>query len=128
MRQFLLTCLLATSLGAYGEPPAAGAAASDRRPPPPATVPEPPPMPPLPPEAQDDAPAPETGLEPEVIIVPRGTEIHEEYRINGRLYLIKVIPAKGPPYYLIDEEGNGKFRRSDFEPRVKIPQWVLKRW
>jgi hypothetical protein len=86
----------------------------------------PPPMPPEPPEGSP--PPPETGLEPEVKIVPRGSEIHEEYRINGQLYMIKVIPAKGPPYYLIDEEGKGQFRRSDFEPRLKIPRWVLKRW
>lgn len=124
MRPTLLACLLATSVSAYAETPAAAG-----RPPPPVTVPEPPPIPPQAPEAQEEgAPPEETGLEPEVTIVPRGTEIHEEYRINGRLYLIKVIPAKGPPYYLIDEEGNGKFRRSDFEPRIKIPQWVIKRW
>lgn len=122
MRPTLLACLLASSLAAYGPP----VAARDR-PPPPAAVPEPPPMPPEPPE-EGAPPPPETGLEPEVTIVPRGTEIHEEYRIHGRLYMIKVIPAKGRPYYLIDEEGNGKFRRSDFEPRIKIPHWVIKRW
>ncbi len=95
-----------------------------------ADVPAPPAMPPEAPASPEGAapPPPETGLEPEVTIVPHGTEIHEEYRLNGRLYMIKVIPAKGPPYYLIDEEGTGQFRRSDFEPRIKIPRWVLKRW
>lgn len=89
-----------------------------------AAVPEPPPMPPEAPEP----PLPEMGLEPAVTIVPRDAEIHEEYRINGRLYMIKVIPARGPPYYLIDEEGHGKFRRSDLEPTIKIPTWVIKRF
>ncbi len=38
---------------------------------------------------------PEAGIEPEVTITTKGTEIHEEYRANGRLYMIKVVPAKG---------------------------------
>ena len=67
-------------------------------------------------------------LEPEVTIRSEGGIIHEEYRINGRLYMIKIIPAKGPPYYLMDYEGNGRFRRSDLEPQIAIPNWVIKRF
>ncbi len=67
-------------------------------------------------------------LEPEITITTKGTEIHEEYRVNGRLYMIKVIPAKGKPYYLIDYTGEGTFRRSDLAPAVAIPNWVIKSW
>jgi hypothetical protein len=119
----LLAILCLSATAALAQQPGPGN--RNAAPPAPATaVPEPPPMPPEAPEP----PLPEIGLEPEVTIVPRDTEIHEEYRINGRLYMVKVIPARGPPYYLIDEEGNGKFRRSDFEPTIKIPMWVIKRF
>jgi hypothetical protein len=88
--------------------------------------------PPPPPETYDPLSVPDLPgaeyPEPEVTITTKGTEIHEEYRVNGRLYMIKVIPAKGKPYYLIDHEGSGQFRRSDFEPRIAIPMWVIKRF
>jgi hypothetical protein len=89
------------------------------------SVPEPPPIP----ENYNPPEVPELGtqdLEPEVTITTKGTEIHEEYRLNGQLYMIKITPKKGKPYYLIDYEGSGKFRRSDFEPRIAIPTWVIK--
>lgn len=96
--------------------------------PPAATVPEPPP----PPENYNPPVAPGAEgaeqPEPEVTITTKGTEIHEEYRLNGRLYMIKVTPKHGKPYYLIDPDGGGQFRRSDFQPRIAIPMWVIKRW
>lgn len=66
--------------------------------------------------------------EPEVTITTKGTDKHEEYRINGRLYMVKVTPAKGKPYYLIDNEGRGQLRRSDFQPTISVPTWVIKRF
>lgn len=94
----------------------------------PASVPAPPP----PPENYNPPATPELPdagqPEPEVTITTKGTEIHEEYRLNGRLYMIKVVPKKGKPYYLIDQEGSGQFRRSDFESRIAIPTWVIKRF
>jgi hypothetical protein len=54
--------------------------------------------------------------------------VREEYRLNGQLYMIKVTPKHGKPYYLIDAEGSGQFRRSDLEPAVAVPMWVIKRW
>ena len=68
------------------------------------------------------------GLEAEVTIVHRGKQVHEEYRIHGRLYMVKVYPAKGPPYYLIDYEGQGRYRRSDLEPTIAIPNWVIRQF
>lgn len=74
------------------------------------------------------AEAPESGLEPEIHIITRETEIREEYRVNGRLFKIKVTPKHGKPYYLIDYEGSGVFRRSELEPATSVPMWVIKRW
>lgn len=89
-------------------------------------VPPPPPPPPenyRPPRRAGDG----DDLEPEVTIRTRGTEIHEEYRYNGQLYMVKVTPKRGAPYYLIFDE-RGTSRRSDLEPDVTIPTWVIKRF
>ena len=70
--------------------------------------------------------------EPEVTIIKRKEATIEEYRINGRLYMIKVTPKRGAPYFLVDNDGNGTFesRRADseLEPDIMIPNWVLFRW
>jgi hypothetical protein len=96
------------------------------------TLPEPPPpaknykSPPPPPATtgNDSGALPE----PEVTITTTGDTRREEYRLGGRLYMIKVIPANGRPYYLIDNEGNGEFLRDDFQPSVSPPMWIIKRF
>jgi hypothetical protein len=65
-------------------------------------------------------------LEPQVTIVKRGPTTVEEYRIHGHLYMLKITPAHGKPYYLIDEHGDGRFvRRGNLDSGVRVPQWVL---
>jgi len=66
--------------------------------------------------------------EPEITITTKGEDRHEEYRVAGRLYMIKVIPKKGRPYYLVDREGRGEFVHSDLMPGVSPPLWVIKRF
>ena len=61
---------------------------------------EPLPEPPPPPGMME-------GFEPEVTILQRDGDTVEEYRINGRLYMVRVTPPHGVPYYLIDEKGDG---------------------
>lgn len=91
------------------------------KPPPLQPVPEPP----LPPPGFEL----DQSLEPQVTIQKRGTETVEEYRVNGRLYMIKVTPAHGVPYYLIDDVGRGDFVRRDvFDTRTRPPMWVIKQW
>ena len=81
-------------------------------------IPEPPPPPP----GFELDPA----LEPQVTIQRRGTETVEEFRIQGRLYMIKVTPAHGVPYYLIDDVGRGDFaRRDNYDTRTRPPMWVI---
>jgi hypothetical protein len=69
-------------------------------------------------------------VEPEVTIVRRGKEVVEEYRVNNRLYMVKVKPAIGPSYYMVDTDGDGNMdvRRSDLDRDMKVPQWVLFSW
>lgn len=81
-------------------------------------VPEPPPPPP----GFELDPA----LEPQVTILKRGTDTVEEFRIGGRLYMIKVTPARGAPYYMIDEKGDGRFSRQDgLDSGLRPPMWVI---
>ena len=66
----------------------------------------------------------------QVIIRSGSDERMEEYRMGGQLYMVKVSPEKGRPYYLVDTDGDGSLetRRSDLEGDVLIPQWPLLRW
>ena len=89
--------------------------------PPPAKLEPLPEAPPPPPEIAND---PE--LEPQVTIVRRPTETIEEYRVNGRLTMIKVIPKTGRPYYLVADGTDGTFiRRDSLDTGFKVPMWLL---
>jgi len=85
--------------------------------------------------AEDQAPPPpqvqegEEELEPEVTIRQQGTRTIHEYRINGRLYMVKIMPQKGPAYYLLDLDGDGEMDTQQDNPTgVVVPQWVFFRW
>lgn len=84
---------------------------------------------PAPPELPDPL---ENGqpIEPEVTIIRREKEVVEEYRINGILYKVKITPAVGKPYYLIDLDGDGRLesRRTGIYDDGLVPQWVLFSW
>ena len=69
-------------------------------------------------------------LEPEITIINRNEETIEEYRINGSLYMIKVTPALGPSYYLIDNDGDGVMdtNMSEIYSDFVVPQWVIFSW
>jgi hypothetical protein len=84
------------------------------------------------PEPPDIPPPLESGetMEPDVTIIRKGKETIEEYRVNNRLYMVKIKPAIGPAYYLIDSDGDGRMdrRRGTVEEGMQIPQWVLFSW
>ena len=83
---------------------------------------EPLPEPPPPPTGL----APDPALEPEVTITRRGEDKVEEYRVNGKLYAIKVTPPHGVPYFLMDETGDGSMsRRDSLDSGLRVPQWVI---
>lgn len=65
-------------------------------------------------------------LEPQITIVQRGDERIEEFRVKGRLYMIKVTPTHGKPYFLIDQRGDGQMRKyDDLSPNFQVPLWVI---
>jgi len=93
-------------------------------------VPPPPPIPdrePLPPKVQD----PGEQIEPQVVIRQEDGEQIEEYSRNGQTYMIRVVPAAGPPYYLIDTTGDGnfnsRFQHDQINP-VYPAHWKLIEW
>jgi hypothetical protein len=101
--------------------PFAFALAAYAQKPPPAKLEPLPEPPPPPPEIANDP-----DLEPQVTIVRRPTETIEEYRVNGRLTMVKVIPRTGRPYYLVADGTDGAFiRRDSLDPRIKVPMWLL---
>ncbi len=69
-------------------------------------------------------------LEPEVTIIQRKDATVEEYRLNGRLYSVKVTPKVGKPYYFVDRDGDGvmESRMSDLYNPFRVPQWVIFSW
>ena len=81
-------------------------------------------LPPPLPEAQE-----EQGFEPEVTIIRRKETLIEEYRQNGMLYMIKITPKRGYPYYLIDSDGDGSLetRRNELD-NPEVVQWRLFSW
>jgi len=106
----LLIATLACTLGA----------AAQKAPPPPKLEPLPEPPPP-PPEVAAD---PE--LQPQVTVIERDNETVEEYRVNGRLTMIKVTPRHGRPYFLVADRTTGAFvRRDSLDSGLRVPLWLI---
>ena len=109
MRPALFAVLACLSLSAYAAQPQVPAKAD---------------APPPPPMAADDS-----ADEPQVTIIKQTEQTIEEYRVGGRLYMIKITPKVGPPYYLVDDLGDGKFaRQNTLDSGLRVPRWVLKRF
>ena len=111
MRRFILLSFLAFPVFAV-----------DEKPPRLEAVPEAP-EPPLPVQSGET-------MEPDITIIRKGKKTIQEYRRSGRLYMIKVIPDIGPPYYFIDNDGDGKMdvRRNDLDRGSDINMWKILEW
>ena len=93
-------------------------------------APQAPPPPKLEPLPEAEPPPPEIAadpeLQPQVTTTERENETIEEYRVNGRLNMVKVTPRHGRPYYLIPNNAKGGFVRYDsLDSGLKVPMWVL---
>ena len=84
----------------------------------------------LPPPPMIEGGLDEELLEPQVEIIKREDRTIEEYRVNGRLYMVRITPDVGPSYYLIDADGDGTLeqRRHELDENQALPTWVLFRW
>jgi len=65
---------------------------------------------------------------PQVTIVKRGSDTVTEFRLRGKLYMVKVTLENGASYYLVDQVGNGQWVRHDDIRRLAVPSWVLTSW
>ena len=131
MKRILLPILICAMfpLGAIAQEPAPA--------PEPAVAPEPAPEeaagelapapapPELPSRLEDGQP-----IEPEITIVRKGDAVVEEYRANGRMFMVKITPKVGKPYYLLDKDGDGNMesRMTDLYEDFVVPQWVIFSW
>lgn len=71
--------------------------------------------------------AQESSPTPDITVRQEEDRTIREYRVNGQLYAIRIEPARGPAYFLVDDDGDGDFEISDSE-RIAIPNWVLFSW
>lgn len=61
---------------------------------------------------------------PDVTIIEGEDRVIHEYRQNGELRMIKVVPNVGKPYYLVprdETKGFGDLERAD----MLIPRWTI---
>lgn len=57
-----------------------------------------------------------------------GKQTYYEFRVNGDIVEIKVVPKVGPSYYLVPaDNASGDFVRKD-NPDIRVPSWVIFRW
>jgi hypothetical protein len=91
--------------------------------------------PPIPAEETGDVPIPpkiqDEQLEPTVTIREEEERTIEEYRFNGRVYMVKVTPKGGIPYYYVDADGDGQLE-VDVDKQALNPvqpvYWKVKEW
>ena len=91
--------------------------------------------PPIPPADTEDVPIPpkiqEEQIVPTVTIREEDERMIEEYRLNGQVYMVKVTPKGGIPYYYIDTNGDGRLEldmdQSAMNP-VQPVYWKVKEW
>ncbi|MGH8618781.1 MAG: DUF2782 domain-containing protein [Burkholderiales bacterium] len=95
---------------------------SAQRPPNLEPIPEPP-LGPVPVNPNDSS------LEPQVTIRQQGEDTVEEFRLNGQVYMIRVVPKNGPPFYLQAPPGGGAISRGvDTGPEVRPTMWNVFSW
>jgi len=91
--------------------------------------------PPIPPANAEDVPIPpkiqDEQIVPTVTIREEEEQMIEEYRLDGQIYMVKVTPRGGIPYYYIDTNGDGKLEldmdQSAMNP-VQPVHWKVKEW
>lgn len=65
---------------------------------------------------------------PEITVIKKEGETIEEYRINGQLYMMKVTPAHGVPYYMHKEDQDGGWLMDGPNQPLVIPKWTIFRF
>ncbi len=61
---------------------------------------------------------------PDVVIIQGEDKVVYEFRQNGQLRMVRIVPRWGKPYYLVprdDTTGFGDLERAD----MLLPKWVI---
>jgi uncharacterized protein DUF2782 len=61
---------------------------------------------------------------PDVVIIAGEDKVIYEFRQNGELRMVRVVPTWGKPYYLVPRDntaGFGNLERAD----MLLPQWII---
>ena len=89
------------------------------------------------PVVREEAPLPEKILEPpppeaaptvSIRTDGRNGDVVEEYKQNGKIYMVKVRPQRGVPYTLLDTNGDGMLDQQDGEGPVRPVYYTLYEW
>ena len=72
----------------------------------------------------------DSDLQPQVTVRNYDNRRVEEYSVNNNLYMVKITPKSGKPYYLVDDDGSGEMEmRGNAGGRdIRVPQWSLSKW
>ncbi len=63
----------------------------------------------------------------DVEIVAGESKTVYEYRVNGYLLMIKVVPKAGLPYYMVPADGSPHYESLDHSQKL-YPNWILIEW
>jgi hypothetical protein len=64
----------------------------------------------------------------EVTTRTEGSDTIEEYRQNGRLWMVRIVPANGPVQTFIDRDGRGRLTRDPSQGPISPVYYTLYEW
>jgi hypothetical protein len=64
----------------------------------------------------------------EVTTRTEGSDTIEEYRPNGRLWMVRIVPANGPVQTFIDRDGRGRLTRDPSQGPISPVYYTLYEW
>ena len=64
---------------------------------------------------------------PDVRLIEKDDLTISEYRVGGRLYMVKFQPKGAPAYYMVDSNGDGLLDARQTE-MAAVPMWLLFSW
>lgn len=65
----------------------------------------------------------QSATSPEITSQQDAQRTIDEYRVNGKLYAIRIAPKNGAAYFLYDDNGDGDFKRVE-AASVPVPAWA----
>ncbi|MGH8172655.1 MAG: DUF2782 domain-containing protein [Rhodanobacteraceae bacterium] len=79
-------------------------------------------------DKSDRGASPERMAASEVTKRTQGTDTVEEYRQNGRVWMIRIVPQNGPTQTFMDSNGSGRLTRNPQEGPISPVYFSLYEW